>query len=449
MKLLDFITITCSNFKKRKFRTIINIFAISIGVILITSLVSLGSGIQSYINNKVAGMNELKHITVNNIDYQSTEEIQKKLTTTDENGEIDIDNVFKTKDFSEEVIKDITSRDEVSEYLLKYTSDLSEITYENKKITDVYVDSYKDKFYLNNEKENIEKTTNKSSEYIIAGRELKTNDKNSVLLPKDIVETTFGINDVSKIINKEITIKDIIPDYEKDKVLEKKLKVIGIINDCYYQPNIVVSNDIMKELKSFKENKELNELKVDTIELTIKNIDNASTLVDYIENKLGYVTDSVQTVANTINTILFWIKVVLFLVGLIVIGIAALDVVNTMIMSVYERTKFIGIMRATGGTKRDVKNLFLVEGATIGFIGGTIGFVSSYFLLKFIRKIIENLISTNYPSINISFLSNVVTIDYKVALMTILFTILLTILASLYPSIKASKLDPIEALKHE
>ena len=74
------------------------------------------------------------------------------------------------------------------------------------------------------------------------------------------------------------------------------------------------------------------------------------------------------------------VQLVLGAIGAISMFVAAFGISNTMVMSVYERTKEIGIMKVLGCDIKDIKSLFLYEAGTIGFMGGTIGIIISYII---------------------------------------------------------------------
>lgn len=455
MMLLDYVKMTLSNFNKRKFRTFINIFAVSVGVMLIVTMVSLGSGVQNHFMNKLKEFNNIKHVTVYNTAFQTSDELEQKLNITNDTGNIDVKNIFEPKALTSDIVEEIITDKNVEDYILKYQESMNELSFEDKKIKDITIAYYDGDTYLESEKESLIEANSKLDiqiplEYLVAGTTLTTSSENSVLIPENIVRTTFETSDVETILGKEITLKSIVHEGDKEKALEKKATIVGIIDQRFYQPSILVSKDIITDVKNFElnENKTLEERGVDCIELSVASVQQLPNFIEYIEQDLGYTTDNVQSVADMANKVLFGLKVALSLVGIIVICIASLDVVNTMIMSIYERTKSIGIMKATGASKTDIRNLFLVEGGVIGFIGGIIGTLLSFISLKILRVIASSIL-LNLEFSDVSFLSTVITIDFKVAFFTILFATTLTLIAGLYPSIKASKLNPINALRHD
>lgn len=458
MKIIDYFKMAFLNLNKRKLRTAINIFAISVGVMLIVTLVSLGTGIQNYFMSTIKELNNLKQITVYSNEYKSQDEIAKALSTTDKNGDIDVNKAVQHKQITNDVIEKLTKDNRISDSIMKYTSEASEISFEDKKAKEIPLANFVGKYYLDNEfnslKDKSESADKKDIQapikYIYAGKELSADDKNSVLLPEAFVRNTLGVEDVNSIIGKDIVIKSIIPDYDKTKTFEKSLKIVGVIDQRFYQPAFIVSKDVMEEIKNFDNGNTatLEDRGVDELDLSVKEVDDVPTLTSMIEQNLHYKTESVKNVATTVDKALLGLKIALSVLGIIVISIASLGVINTMIMSIHERKKVIGLMKAVGASKRDIRNIFLIESGTIGFLGGLVGVFFSYFGLIFLENVLRSVLG--YLEItDTSFLVEIVKLDFKTALLTIAFAIVLTMFAGLFPAIRASRLNPVDSLRHD
>ena len=141
-----------------------------------------------------------------------------------------------------------------------------------------------------------------------------------------------------------------------------------------------------------------------------------------------------QTVDNIINTITFFMSSISF-VSLLV---AAIGIITTLYTSMLERIKEIGVLKAIGYRNYHILKMFLYEAAIIGLAGGTIGIVAGFGLAYFLKSIFFAEMPFIYP---------VFSIDVVVQVWAM--AIVLSIVAGLYPSWRASKLDPIIALKYE
>ena len=150
---------------------------------------------------------------------------------------------------------------------------------------------------------------------------------------------------------------------------------------------------------------------------------------DYV----GLMMSSVTTIINAITYVLIAFVAVSLIVSSIMVGVITL-------ISVQERTKEIGILRAIGASKKNVSNMFTAETVIIGFISGAMGVLITYLLCIPINAILHNLTGINDLS---AYLPPVV------AGVLILISVLLTLIAGIIPSRSAAKKDPVVALRTE
>ena len=153
------------------------------------------------------------------------------------------------------------------------------------------------------------------------------------------------------------------------------------------------------------------------------------TYTDYV----GLMMGSVSTIINAISYVLIAFVSISLIVSSIMIGVITL-------ISVQERTKEIGILRAIGASKKNVSHMFNAETIIIGFVAGLLGVVISALLCLPINAVIHHL--TDINNLNAS-------LPVNAAVILVLISILLTMLAGLIPSRSAAKKDPVEALRSE
>lgn len=134
----------------------------------------------------------------------------------------------------------------------------------------------------------------------------------------------------------------------------------------------------------------------------------------------------------------------LFAVGMIAIVVASLGIINTMVMSILERYKEIGIAKAVGASDRDIKKIFFFETGTIGFLGGVFGLILGWVVSMIINVIINSIVSRQgVPHINyFSF-------PWWLCLGAIVFSVLISLSAGIYPTLRAARIDPVIALRHD
>jgi putative ABC transport system permease protein len=138
------------------------------------------------------------------------------------------------------------------------------------------------------------------------------------------------------------------------------------------------------------------------------------------------------------------LDLLLGLIGSIALTVASLGIVNTMVMSILERTREIGIMKAVGGDDRDIRLIFLVEASIIGLTGGVLGILLGWVVGRAI-----NFGANIYIQSQGGPTGDLFSLPAWLVGGAILFSILLSLLAGSYPASRAARLDPIQALRHD
>ena len=134
----------------------------------------------------------------------------------------------------------------------------------------------------------------------------------------------------------------------------------------------------------------------------------------------------------------------LLAVGMIGITVASLGIVNTMVMSILERFREIGIMKAVGATDRDVQRIFLFESGMIGFWGGVFGLLLARVVSFVINEVINGFSAREgVPYIHYFHFA------WWLCAGAILFSVLVSLIAGLYPTRRAAQVDPVVALRHD
>ncbi|GAA0071164.1 FtsX-like permease family protein [Clostridium sardiniense] len=447
MKFKDYIKMAFSNLGRRKLRTFLTAFAVAIGVMLIITMVSLGKGVENLITDSLEEFNNIKAISV--IPTQYKDDVDDS-ANTNENAIADT----KFKEITKENINKIKEKGDVQDIVSMFNASISSIKLGDKDVKLASVNGV-DTNYSIYAKSNVDSARQKKKDdninYLISGNLIKDNNASECMITEKLSKK-LGIDNPKDMIGKEI---EIIADKSfaniKEKPLNLKVKVVGVINEKVNESDSVITTiGVADKINKFMKNNEYTYAKVGptTINVNVKNASDVKTINEYIQKDLGYTTFSLEDVAERVKSIFIVIKSILAIGGAIVLFVAALGVINTMIMSIYERTKSIGVMKAVGASKGDIKAIFLVESGTIGFIGGVLGTLFSLFNLVVIKAIAMYVLKSKGVT-DTSFLDNVFASPLKICLITISFAIIITILAGLYPSSRAAKLNPIDALKYE
>jgi putative ABC transport system permease protein len=133
-------------------------------------------------------------------------------------------------------------------------------------------------------------------------------------------------------------------------------------------------------------------------------------------------------------------------VAVVALLVSALGIANTMLMSVLERTREIGIMKALGADNRHLQFIFLVEGALIGLLGGGIGLLlawaASYPGNAWVRSMVMR-------DLKVDLKGSIFVFPASMVATVVLFTLVVTTLAAVYPARHAARIEPVSALRHE
>ncbi|MBY0429192.1 MAG: FtsX-like permease family protein, partial [Alphaproteobacteria bacterium] len=144
---------------------------------------------------------------------------------------------------------------------------------------------------------------------------------------------------------------------------------------------------------------------------------------------------------------------VMFLILTLIILVAAFNIISGMIMLVKDKGRDIAILRTMGATRGSVMRIFFLSGASIGVIGTLAGVllgVGFSLNIENIRQGLQSLTGTNLFSPEIYFLSQLpAKLDAGEVTQIVFMSLLLSFLATLYPSWRAARLDPVEALRYE
>ena len=135
-------------------------------------------------------------------------------------------------------------------------------------------------------------------------------------------------------------------------------------------------------------------------------------------------------------------------IGAISLLVAAIGIANTMIMSVYERTREIGVMKVIGASFKDIRSMFLIEAGMIGFAGGVFGVALSYLISLMMNTVLQPVLA-GIMSDFIGGGSTISVIPFWVALGALGFATLIGLLSGYAPAKRAMKLSALEGLKNE
>lgn len=217
-----------------------------------------------------------------------------------------------------------------------------------------------------------------------------------------------------------------------------KLKATGIMdqnnNDFSYYCLMEISQ-LEKLAKANKDYVRYDSSKYNTVLVKCSSIEDVKTVKNAIQ-EMGYGTYSLQDAVEMAEESTKNVQYLLGAIGGVALLVAAIGIMNTMMMSIFERTKEIGIIKVLGCRIDNIAGLFLAESAYIGFFGGALGLGLSFGISLLLNQLLA---SSGLRSI----------IPAYLAFGAVGFSIIVAFAAGMYPAIRAMKLSPLAAIRNE
>lgn len=159
---------------------------------------------------------------------------------------------------------------------------------------------------------------------------------------------------------------------------------------------------------------------------------------------LGVSVFSFADQLDEIRRVYLILQAALGVIGAIALLVAGLGITNTMVMSILERTREIGIMKAIGGSERQIRTIFLVEASVIGGIGALAGLLLGWAITRVANLVVNtHVLPPGEDPVSLFYFP-----PYLV-LGAIAFSLLVSLAAGLYPAFRAARIDPVRALRHD
>lgn len=461
MKVLDLLRLSTSNLFKRKMRTILTVLGVTIGVASIVVMISLGLGLSRSLTEEMSSYGSLTSVTVEDASntYYYYEDDQS--SNTDEEKHLDDD-----------AIAELAALPNVERVvpMLRMDVMLKSGGYEGNYITLYGVPDG----YLESQGAELAQGTfpvgGNGQMQVLYGNQVLSQVYNpktmsgywydGVMADVDLMnDTIFFILDQDAYWNFQyggMPESGEAPKMPKKYIFETSGIMAGGPDDYNsYSYNIYCNIDDLKAIlkKEFKNRaipnqpttptgKPYKEIFYNMLYVYTDSMDHVQELQSTI-NGMGYSARSDAEWIQQQQTTMGYIQLVLGGIGAVSLLVAAIGITNTMMMSIYERTKEIGIMKVLGCDMRNIQGMFLVEAGCIGFIGGVVGLVISYIL----SGVINMLANTMGGEMGLS--SNISYIPPWLALVSLLFAILVGMVAGFFPSLRAMKLSPLAAIRNE
>ena len=432
MKFLDMVGTSASNLWRNKGRTFLTVIAIFIGAFTITLTSAVNSGVNDYINRQLSifgkenkGVQIVKKVEMNGISGGLKEYKEG------ETGGNQDQSIYSTPSLAKSDIEK-----------LKKIEGLENVKPAENILGD-YIEGANGKKFVAGNITSINENTDVKLD-IKAGKDIST--KNEAVISQDYIEN-LGFKNAENALGKTIKMQFSNQFNGEKKVYD--FKISGVMNKNLVQNQLtVISNEFKKEILAFQQKnmpeaqKEKYFAATATLKPEFRNEEKLQIVKNAGDKEKYTITtyaDQIKNLTNVVNAITGGLTVF----GSIALLAASFGIINTLYMSVRERTREIGLMKAMGLSNGKIFQLFSIEAILIGVIGSILGIV----LASLAGAALNNFATANFLKGLEGFELTKFTLQNNTAI-TIAIA-LVSFLAGALPSRSASKKDPIEALRYE
>lgn len=450
MKLWDYTELSLSNLWKRRLRTFLTTFGVVIGIGALVAMVSFGKGMQKNITETFQTLELFNYVTVfpasrnpfgdrdRRQSHASGQEGRAGILDDSALARIQelegVESVFPDVRFPAQVVWEDSEEFTLVQVL--------PVRFASSKLVKLRT-----------------------------GRGLVSDDEKALII-SDMLSRRLGFDDYEEAVGKEITVASLALDTESFSLgglaafmgggklpftrREYRFRIAGVSERMGFGGSMLLRSDVILPEKTASEMEKINitslwdlfsprsqagGFNLINVKLTSpKYVDSVKSDVE----SMGFGTFALADQLEEIRTGFLYMDMFLLAIGMIAIVVASLGIVNTMVMSILERYSEIGVMKAVGASNRDIEKIFFFESGMIGFLGGIFGLILGWIVSRIINQVANFLLSRQGVPLVEYF-----DFPWWLILGSIGFAILVSMVSGIYPAIRASRVDPVIALRHD
>lgn len=475
MKISDLVRLSADNLRRRKGRTALTVVGVVIGTCAIVLMISLGLAISKQNEEMLQSWGDLTQIQIYNYNWISSdgtsgqEQVMNDATIeqikahedvvavtpyyqpNNFNGRINAGKKDRYETYAWNIYGMYDDAVEAMEFQLKSGSYLTTAGASTKKKIPVLVG---ENFAYNFE--DTRRSYESGKRYRYQGQ----TDANGNLLEPfvDVLEDTMTLS--------VLTYND---RGEEVKAASYELVVVGVLVSDYAKHYCTDSGIIMRiedvkmlEALCAKANGQKYEDNSNYQEVYVKcaNVDCVAEVEEWIHTEMGFPeTYSMTQVRESMQESVAQSQLILGGLAAISLFVAALNIMNTMTMAIYERTREIGVMKVLGCGLGTIRAMFLIESGAIGFLGGLVGVAVSLLISLFLNNL-TTIMALFGGSVDLSWIgalmggwsgggSQISIIPVWLVVLALLFATVVGLLSGIAPAGRAVKISALEAIRHE
>ncbi len=411
MLLSSVLFIGWRNMFANRMRSVLTVGGVAIGIGIITLLIALGFGVQGMVIREVTKNNPSDIIDISNKSLDNFALLDK--TTIGKMQNID-------------GIKEVEVRASIGG---KFVSGESQ--------TDVTLNAIS-RHFLDLARTDIREETREA--LFATPRAILVTPKLASLLgyenPEDIIGREI---EYSAIVTSDMIASDLKEGEEAIPLDESqnKLNIVGVVKDptrddsvYAYVPLEVIRARYGNIAGQFAKARVEDESSIESVRLQIE--------------QTAFVTESIVDTIADINSFFSIVRGILIVFGVIIMSISAMGMLNTLSVSLLQRTKEVGILKALGAKRSDIFKMFIFEAFLISFLGGSLGLLFGYGGAKGINTGV-NFLAQKYDVASMNF----VQLPSAFVISIVVFIFFLGLITGIFPALRASKIHALEALRYE
>lgn len=422
MRFVDILTTAFINLWRRKLRTFLTVLGMVIGVASIVVMISLGIGIQESVLNTFASTGSLTTVEVGNYNFNSPQKTQLDNDTIAEIEKID-------------GVSSAIPLQEVYAFLKsgKYVCDVTILGIDADRINDVG-------FSLETGSFPKKYTGGSRYEMVLGSMTLETFVNMDTYTSSILSDGTNRVNLDSKFyLTFDASV--VYDDYSSSTAQSGRsynITPTGImsVNNNDFAWHCIMDIDALDKLA--EQNRAYISYDKDNYSkayVKCNSVDDVKYVSSVISD-MGFSTYSLLDAVEMAQQQTDQVRYLLAAIGFVSLLIAAIGIINTMMMSIYERTKEIGIIKVIGCSMKNILQMFLAEAAYIGLFGGILGLAASYGLSAALNSVTA---VSGFVGI----------IPPYLAIGAVVFSITVAVVSGIYPAVRAMRLSPLTAIRSE
>ena len=447
MRLIDLLRMSSSNLWKRKVRTILTVLGVVIGVAAIVVMVSLGLGLSKSLTEQYESYGSLTQVTVNPSWGSGPDGEEKRL-----------DDKLVERIKQMEHVESVETVLEISA-LAKYGKyegylQIRGVPKETMESMNIEIGEGKlpspgeplSFFYGNQVLQNFYDTKGNDGEYWETGILPDINlmkDPIFIIFDTEAYYNSQGITDNENPVPKPkkylIPASGVEAASQEGRYSQYGWYTLCDLDSLVQELRKVFKNKPIPGQPTTKTGKPYKEIFYTNLYVNVDDMEHVVEVQKQIAD-MGYDAYSNAEWLESEQKTMGYVQAILGGIGAVSLLVAAIGIANTMMMSIYERTKEIGVMKVLGCDMRNIQTMFLMEAGFIGLIGGTIGLLISFILSFVINKLAS---AANEYMKGISY------IPLGLVVLALGFAVLVGMLAGYFPSRRAMKLSPLAAIRNE